>query len=496
LLKLWRTIWSASVALLIIVAGLVHGAGVVTQGGPKVFGAGAGAPVTCDFFAGPSGSDANAGTSQGAPWAITALYSKATSIAGKTTCLLDGTYVLTSATAPSANTGDSGWAQAVRSTAAGTAGAHTIIRALNTRQAILTTWNGSAYYQTTGVGAPTVLEVQCQYCDIVGLKIANGAGHGLTVAASNITIDGVWITDHNSGRHTGQADSNTGGIYFRGSTPAKTNIWIKNSRIDNIVHGGSTGGDANCIGDLFGVDGVLIEYNTLHDCATASYWKTNAFNVVYRYNHIYNSDLTLEGWAMGTGTNDIYCNIIAGNNMGGAPSANSNGAAATIARVYSNTIVLNLVNGSNAAASWGGYVVMQGSGTAGEIQWFNNALDLDVALTFGDLYRWPASTEAPANRITIWDYNANTRFKATDNVGSLSTTSYATWQGSGYDTHSPALGSLGLVDRTDPSVVANMAPGPGSILLNAGRTGGLVGGSVVNIGHTACGITPGVNWLN
>lgn len=489
-----RSLLRASVAALALLclSQVATPIGVVSHG-PKLFGAVV-STADCNFYIGPSGSDANDGLTTGTPWAYTAMYSKASSIAGKTTCLMDGTYTLTSASGAGTNTSDSGWAQAIRSTAAGTSGAHTIFRSINARQAVFTTYNGSAYFQTTGPGAPTVIEVQAQYVDIDGITVTGCAGHGITVAASNVTIKNSHIYDCDSGRHTGQDDTNEGGIYFRGSSPAKTNLLFQNNKIHDIVSGGAHPGNANAIGDLFGIDGVTLEYNTIYNVQTAAYWKVNAFNVVARYNHVYNSDLTFQNWATGTGTNELYCNIIAGNNMGGAPSSNNNGAAATIARVYNNTIVLNLVGGSNMASSWGGYVVMQGSGSSGEIQWYNNALDLDTSLTLGDLYRWPASTEAPATRITIWDYNANTRFKATDNVGSLSTTSYATWQGNGYDTHSPALGSLGLVDRTNPAVVANMAPGVGSILLNAGRTGGTPAGSSVNIGHTACGVTPGVNW--
>lgn len=439
-----------------------------------------------DFYISPTGSDANPGT-LASPWAYTALYSKSSTIAGKRVGALDGTYDLSAASGAGTNTGDSGWAQAIRSTASGSSGTPTVIKAVNARQAIFTSYNGSTYFQTSGVGAPTLIECQATFVEFDGIVLTGTAGHGFTIAVSNVTVKNCHIYDMDSGRHTGQADTNMGGIYFRGSSPAKTGILIQNCKIHDIVSGGSSPGDANAVGDLFGVDGVTIERCTIYNVRTASYWKVNAFNAVFRYNHVYECVMTLEDWATGTGTNEIYGNIIHGNNMGGAPSSNNNGAAATIARVYNNTIIFTLISGANAASAWGGYVVMQGSGTAGEIQWYNNAVDLDVGLSLGDLYRWPASTEAPTTRITTWDYNAQTRFKATDNVGALSTTSLATWQGFGYDTHSPALGSLGLVDRTAPSVVANMSPDVGSVLLGAGLGG-------INIGHTGLGITPGCNF--
>jgi hypothetical protein len=452
------------------------------------------ASTSFDYWISASGSDSNPGT-QAQPWAWTALFTKAATYAGKRLGVLDGTYDMSGASGSYANTGDQGYCINIPATASGTSGTHTVIAAVNRLGAVFKAFNGSTYFNSTGPGAPSMWEVRAQYVEIDGFEFTASAGHGVTVAVSNVEIRYCWIHDHNNNRHTTQADTNMGGIYFRGSSPAKSNLWFHHNKIHDII--GKTG-DPNGIGDLFGVNGVTLEYNTIFNVATAHYWKVNAFNVVVRYCHFYNCNLLCESWSTGqtsgTGTNEIYGNILHGNCFGNKQSSNNNGNAAIVANVYSNTFIFR--PSTNWSSSYygadamsnpgnvGGYITINGGGT-GVVNFRDNAVLLDPTLTVTAMIAIFSTSQASASRISTWDRNRYSRFGVNDaTTTNHDASTLVTWQGFGYDLNSPVVGSLGLVDETDASVIANMAPAGGSALLGAG-TGG------INLGHTGLGITPG-----
>lgn len=436
-----------------------------------------------DFFIGPSGSDSNTGLSQLSPWAYTALYSKATQIAGKQVGALDGIYRMHNASGVSANLGDQGFAQLVRSTASGSSGAPTILKAVTPRGASFQPFDGvSTYFNSSGAGAPSVFETQAAWFVYDGIEVAHTAGHGITVAASNVTVQNSHLWDMDNNRHTTQADTNQGLIYMRGTS--KTNFRAFNNKLHDVV--GKTG-DANCIGDLFAVNGVLVENCTMYNAPTASYWKSSAYNIVQRYNHIYNCTLTYETWDTGVtggaGTNEIYGNIIHGNSMGGPVSASSNGNACPIAHCYNNTIRLSSING-NPQTGYGMFVHHGGGSQA--LSYYNNAVLLDAAMTLGIMYRFPSGTVSPLSRIALWNFNRYSAFKVTDESGSRSAANIAAWKVFGYDVNS-TVGALGLTNETDATSVANFTPALGSLLIGAGQGG-------INIGHTGLGVTPGCDF--
>jgi hypothetical protein len=449
------------------------------------------ASTSFDYWISASGSDSNPGT-QAQPWAWTALYTKAATYAGKRLGVLDGTYDMSGASGSYANTGDQGYCINIPATASGTSGTHTVIAAVNRLGAVFKAFNGSTYFNSSGPGAPSMWEVRAQYVDIEGFEFTQSAGHGITHAVSNCDVSYCWIHDHNNNRHTTQADTNEGGGYFRGSSPAKTNISYRYCKINDII--GKTG-DPNAIGDLFGVNGVTIDHCTIFNVATASYWKVNAFNITYRYCHIYNCNLLLETWSTGAGgTNNIYGNVMHGNCMGYVASANNNGNAAAICNVYNNTILFRPSTdwsstyrgaaGTNPGeGGTSGYITITGGGS-GVVNMYDNAILLDPTLTVTNFINIFSASQASASRLGTVNRNRYTRFAFKDGTTSArTTTSFATWQGYGNDVDG-SVGPLSLVDETDASVIANMSPAGGSALIGAG-TGG------INLGHTGLGITPG-----
>lgn len=119
------------------------------------------------------------------------------------------------------------------------------------------------------------------------------------------------------------------------------------------------------------------------------------------------------------------------------------------------------------------------------IQFYNNLIMRDetaVGSNYGHLV-FQTTVGPPAD--LLCDYNAFYGIATTDAVfrpaAGGGTESFATWQGRGYD-GSSITGAPTLVGPFPATSAAAYKPDTGSPLLNAGRTGGTGGGSVVNIG--------------
>ncbi len=106
-----------------------------------------GTTATFDYYIGPSGLSTNDGLTISTPWDIFSLNSKRSTYSGKTVGLLDGTYSLYAKLNDGAHLDQDTWALDVDG---GTAGAPTIIKAVNARAAILTGKSGTNYSNTSG----------------------------------------------------------------------------------------------------------------------------------------------------------------------------------------------------------------------------------------------------------------------------------------------------------------------------------------------------------
>ena len=450
--------------------------------------------ATFDFYIGPSGSDSNDGLTTSTPWAITAINTKAATYAGLRVGLLDGTYRITSG-------GDDSYLLGMPSTASGTSGSHTVIQAVNPRLAVITTNDGAGNYPqgSGGIGAIDTIRIDANYVDFVDLTMGPTGGHGFTLLdAHDVLFEGCWLKDMYAKRKTSVTDDNMGAIFFRTQGTPKSNVTVRNCLIEDIYSLSLviSMNNSNGVGDLFGVSGLLVENCTFKRMGVPMFYKGQNKNIVFRYNFIRECSGFTQAWStMNTGngpcTNEVYGNCARVNWGFGANSSNTQGDACTVANFYNNTVIMDEIEGGNACDF--GYMVMMGGATAQSLNFYNNAIFLNAGFGLGPgMIRFPTSTEALSTRIDIWNYNRyGGQFNIEDNVGSASYNTLASWQATGRDTNSPAVGVLGLVNQagTTPD---DFRPDTGSALLSAGTVDG-AGGAACDIGWTRYA-TVGHDW--
>ncbi len=443
-----------------------------------------GGGATFDFYLSPTGNDTTGDGSLGNPWAITAISSKAATIAGNTVGLLDGTYRITSG-------GDDEHLINIPSTAAGVT-----IEAVNPRLAIITTNNGSGVYPqgTGGIAGLDTIRVNADGVTFKNIKFFELGGNGITLQdVDNILIEGCWFADIYGKRKTSFADDNLGGIFLRTQATPKTNVTIRNCLFEDIFALNQTIAlnDSCGIGSMFGAENWVIENCTFKRMGKPAFLKGQCKNFTARYNFVHECS----GWFMGASTantgnvsnNYVYGNAGRVNWLFGANSANTQGDAADIFEMYNNTIIIDTVAGTNSCDF--GYMNFTGGSNPQAMKFYNNAIFMNAGFGLGPgMMRFPPGTEAVSTRVDVFDYNRYSRFQISDDVGSTSYSSvpWATI----YDTHS-SIGSLGLVDVTGDTP-ADFEPDVGSALLGAGTVDG-IGGAACDIGWTRYA-TVGHDW--
>lgn len=439
-------------------------------------------PATFNFYIGPSGNDTTGDGSIGNPWAITALNSKASTIAGNRVGLLDGTYRITSG-------GDDSYLLEMPAAASGTSGAHTIIQAVNPRLAVITTNDGAGNYPqgTGGIGAIDTIRINADYVDLVDLTMGPTGGHGFTLLdANNILFEGCWFKDMYAKRKASVTDDNLGAIFLRTQSTPKANVMVRNCLFEDIFALSQTiqMNDSCGIGSMFGAENWTIEYCTFKRMGKAAFYKGQCKNITFRYNFVHECSGFVQGAPSANTGNDssnyIYGCVARVNWCFGQNSSNTQGDAADVFEMYNNTVVMDTIEGSNSCDF--GYAVMMGGANAQALKFYNNAVFLNAGFGLGPgMFRFPTGTETLSTRIDVWNYNRYSRINVEDNVGSASYNTLGTWQATGRDANS-SVGALGLVDQAGDTV-ADFEPDTGSALINAGTVDG-IGGAACDIGWT------------
>jgi hypothetical protein len=467
-----------------------------------------------DYYISSTGSDSNPGT-LGSPWAITSLAdaTKASLMAGKRVGLLDGTYRVTG--------GSQEACVSLHANLSGSSGTHTVIQAVNPRGAILTTNNGSGVYPQGGT-SPAAFQTECSYLEIRAIKFSGLAHAAVSIHSSHIYIYDCEISDIVATRNALFNDSNCGGVYFRDSSLAKTDVLIHNcyfSDITNYSQGGSTLRDSKseAVGSLFGITNLTIEYCTIKNVGNATYNKVNCANVTFRYNFVNNVYI---GYLAGPGVesslrngsslNEIYGNIFVVNNMFGAASAWINNVAADTFRMYNNTIVLKTIDGTDDGNNYGYFDWADEAGSTGVFNqaayFYNNVITAPSGLTGtpATLIRFRSGTQSPQNRMAVMDYNSyypSTDFQVWDEANGHTYTTLAAWRAayasSNKDLNSAVQDPL-LVNASTGTTLADFALSGTSPCLSTGSTPGKVGGTSagasVDMGYSGLITTPGCDF--
>lgn len=200
---------------------------------PSYTGGGGGSPVTFDYYISPTGSDSNPGT-LASPWAITALATKTSSITNKTVGLLDGTYIVTPSNSGGNNTGGIQW------NAAGCT-----IKAVNPRQAVVTTNNAGSYPQWTD----PAIQVMGANSVVDGIKFYQSSFDFLRITGTGSVIKNCHFEDVQLSRISGYPQGDNIGALTIGSGTIPT-VTVDNCYFNNILNGNASENSC-CIGPIY-----------------------------------------------------------------------------------------------------------------------------------------------------------------------------------------------------------------------------------------------------
>lgn len=384
---------------------------------------------TFDLYVSPTGNVANSGTLN-SPLPFSALTGN---IAGKRVGLLNGTYVIT------------GNGQVIVNIA-NAAGA--TIKAVNARQAVITSNNGGVYPQFAP-GCPALIVINSNNVTLDGLRITDLSGHAIAIqAAANTTIRNCEISNIRTSRNTGQADTNCGGVYFLSVANVKDGVLIENCLFKDIYNDGGSGTSAvlgntsNGVGDLFGARNVTVRKNTFVNLGTPAYWKQQTGNITFENNFCYNVGTGLQSFSTtGIGNpsfNRAKGNIFVCNSMGGAGSSNNNGIASSTLEHEFNTIIMKPIGGQTMGADFGWFTI-HGSGSNPQgMRLSNNIIYLDASLGAGPgiVRVYTRDWSGQALNVSLltklvggnMDNNVWNRYDITDGPGGTRTTSIATFR--------------------------------------------------------------------
>jgi len=204
-----------------------------------------------DYYIGPNGSDSNPGT-EAQPWAITALTTKRATYAGRTVGFLDGTYDVSALNAPTRP-----FAVPLFNIAGGSALSPTIIKSVNPRGAHITAKTPGGTY--TGSKSGGIFNGFHQPHE--GGVFANTVG----VTAGNIIFDGLRMSGEQTVLIRIGEGPNTG-FGYANCAIINCELFDCNDAQANNNGGNYAADGANiCPIQTFNTDNLLIENNYIHD---------------------------------------------------------------------------------------------------------------------------------------------------------------------------------------------------------------------------------------
>jgi len=503
-------------ACLMVLVALGHAAGVVTQTSRKFSPSGGGSPPAgCEFYIGPSGSNSNDGLTTGTPWRIDGLNSKGGTYGGTVVCLLDGTYDLTNVGGTNLmDAAGASYSAAAVTVAGGTSGDPTVLRAVNPRQAILDGKGSSGFYggySGSGHAQRALMRVTQAHVTIDGIKFTGAATGYLKMGIFNDvpgawgtiqgwTVQNNWFDDQVCQFPDGYID-NCYSLEIQNSLDAVA----RNNKFTNSRGRSTTSDDHMSAILVWLASGTVLEYNTA--IGSSDFYGKEYYNhgTIIRYNYIApnkndgNGVFDFNGGNKSTYTGqtrptEVYNNVIVAAATGILlMSTNGSGTTrfpwVTPVKVYNNTIVVTATTNPH-------FYVCLDSTMNGQLEYYNNiyagtfsvdrkAVSLN-ALSLGKSgynvmpnsgSRWRLVSDAncgPDNG--PGDYTAIGTYRtAVQTQGGLSSSLVEV----GTTETAQGTSSLFTLTGTDAAQYQLKA---GSAAINAGRSDGTSGGSVVDAG--------------
>jgi hypothetical protein len=210
-----------------------------------------------DYYISTTGNNSDAGT-LGAPWAISALWTKAdATLDNKSIGLLDGTYIITGITSSGNNTG--GYSITAD---------NLTVKAVNRHLAIITTNNGGTYPQATD----PVFQVIGTGITFDGIRWQEFGHDPIRVTGDDTTIINNDFYDVDLDRSGHPAPGDNVGFIYTASSAYPANLVIENNRFNQAWNGSSSHNGA-CIGPLYYAGSTTIRNNSFYNAQVAIYWK-------------------------------------------------------------------------------------------------------------------------------------------------------------------------------------------------------------------------------
>lgn len=438
---------------------------------------------TFDFYISPTGSDSNPGT-LASPWAITALMSKTSTIAGKTVGLLDGTYDVP-------NGYDDNWGGSLqhhgqRITAAGTSGARTVIQSVNPRGATLQPAAGVTF---------SIITLDAAYVTLKDIIFNAGS------IVTSIRFWGDYGTIEGCQFEAAQANTNdnAGHIYFKAHDAPKVQYpTFRNCHFKGLANlsGANPNNrtvNANHIHG-FAVYGALIEGCTFRDSYAPLRPKYDWAAYTFRNNLVYDCQQGLVHICTDQSSvairNTVNNNLFIGTSVSTPCSMGdylyATGQRAALVDYFNNTSVCVYLSDGSDQRWWRSAGETPNSG--GTSKFYNNIFHYagtpsgtHVTFTFGG-----EAGAGVSDLFSLMNYNGYPSGWFKVNQGDFYTpdASYSTlaaWNAaSGFEAGSvQATPSFSVGTGTTPS---NYTLQSGSAFKGAGKSDGTIGGSAVDMG--------------
>jgi len=449
---------------------------------------------TFDFYISPSGSNSNDGLTTSTPWAITALATKS-AIAGARVGLMDGTYVLSDTSGKDPGNNDGIQYILYGGTDANN---HTVIEAVNSQQAIITTNNGGSYPQGSGAGQGSWPALQIRtgvdHVTIRGIHFHQFSFTALSVRGSDVLVEDCEINDINHSRDAFyDPPDNCSGINTGGNGSGLT---IRNCKIHDVYKSGTTA-DTNqgCIGPLYDYSDVTVENCTLYNSGHAIGPK-HAFGKLLVLNNVIHSfqgyairSMTDEDSSATPGGGSIHHNIFFDiPNLSGSDDPQAD-MLPRDTDFYNNVVVFNSGIGGSTCGLMHYNGASNTAGVTSSNRYYNNIFYLPSAVSVpasGFMLFFAGTNNRAQDRLSVCNWNcygvSAAKFKMQDSPTGSGYTSYTTlpWSGGNFDANS-VLDDPDFVNSAG-TTAEDFQLQVGSPCIGAGKSNGTAGGSAVDIG--------------
>lgn len=443
-------------------------------------------PATFDYYIGPSGSDSNDGLTTGTPWAITALNTKQATYTGQTVGLLDGTYNVKSLL--DLNTDIDEWALDVDG---GTEGAPTIVKSVNPRGAVINAKDGSTYgnVDSTPMLGHSGSTAHRGHVVFDGLKLTGHSRLGIRIGIYGVgaLMSGVIVRNCEFTDFNGSAFGTSSGLNFEQLELNRcTGHKVQNNYFhDNVGEIAGSNDHFSAVLQWESNQG-LYEYNTVVNSGALYGKEGDQWGHTFRFNHIDNSAIDddvsqgLFDWA-GNSTDHgvatvVHNNVIvAGQVCTLIETLDESGYFPNGIQCYNNTFVIK------ASVASRGPVFRAATGL---MECYNNII-VDEA---SDDHTYCANNiDGPG----VFDFNLYytsgddqwSTYSDQNDISRTTVSTFALWKAA-----MPAGTDLNSISGSNPLFVASGANAAyydlqsGSPAKNAGKTGGVSGGTTVHMG--------------